>query len=85
MVHESGRCQSSLLRDEKSDLSKFCKESYDDWKTFFGSSIDFPKFWTIFSKRFDGTNIDDEDKLEYWIRKMNSRTTDSLNRYEGFN
>ncbi|KAF7495795.1 hypothetical protein SSS_05173 [Sarcoptes scabiei] len=66
------------LSNEKTKTSKFCKESYDDLRAFSGNPIDFPRFWALFSKKVDNTDIDDDDKLEYLLRKMDSRTVDLL-------
>ncbi|KAF7496448.1 hypothetical protein SSS_00384 [Sarcoptes scabiei] len=78
MIQEKEKCQSLPSEKEKTKTSKFCKESYDDLRAFSGNPIDFPRFWALFSKKVDNTDIDDDDKLEYLLRKMDSRTVDLL-------
>ncbi|KAF7494224.1 hypothetical protein SSS_07593 [Sarcoptes scabiei] len=83
MIQEKEKCQSLPSEKEKTKTSKFCKESYDDLRAFSGNPIDFPRFWALFSKKVDNTDIDDDDKLEYLLRKMDSRTVDLLKVFEG--
>ncbi|KAF7488734.1 hypothetical protein SSS_03736 [Sarcoptes scabiei] len=83
MIQEKERCRSLPLEEEMSKSSKFRQESYDNLRAFSGNPIDFPRFWAIFSKRVDKTDIDDDDKLKYLIKKMDSRTADLLKVFEG--
>ncbi|KAF7496363.1 hypothetical protein SSS_02724 [Sarcoptes scabiei] len=83
MIQEKEKCQPLSSEKEMTKTSKFCKESYDDLRAFSGNPIDFPRFWALFSKKVDNTDIDDDDKLEYLLRKMDSRTVDLLKVFEG--